>query len=673
MDNPFKVHADYQPSGDQPQAIAQLVKGIRNGETDQVLKGVTGSGKTFTMAHVIEQTGRPTLVLAHNKTLAAQLFSEFKALFPDNAVEFFISYYDYYQPEAYIVNTDTFIEKDSAINDDIDKMRHSATISLLQRPDVIIVSSVSCIYGIGSPEAYLNMRIQVSKGMEIDRDQFLKQLVEIQYDRSDIDFRRGTFRVRGEVVDVFPASEQKVAVRFEFFGDTVEAMVRFDPLTGEVLAALEQFIIFPGSHWVTAQHDIKGMIEEVQQDLFERLQVLRQQNKLVEAQRLETRTLHDIELLQEIGRCPGIENYSRYFSGRKIGEPPPTLIDYFPDDFLLFIDESHVTVPQVRAMYRGDRSRKENLVQYGFRLPAALDNRPLQFEEFEKIINQVIYVSATPGNYESEKLGGVCIEQIIRPTGLLDPPIEIRPAANQVEDLFEEIQMEVAKGGRVLVTTLTKKMSEDLAEYYQSLGLKVEYLHSEVTSMDRIDIIRRLRMGAIEVLVGVNLLREGLDLPEVCLVGILDADKEGFLRSFSALIQTVGRAARNENGRVLFYADKRTKSIELVLSETERRRRIQMQHNRQHNLIPQSIIKGLPEKLCDIFNLNDPDKDPNFSPAQSAYLAGFDPVKITAKQLHKELEQVERLMKKEAKALNFEKAAELRDRLFMLRNLDLNR
>ncbi len=589
----FRLVSDFSPRGDQPAAIDELAKGVEEGLEHQVLLGVTGSGKTYTMANVIARTGKTSLVLAPNKTLAAQLFNEFKSLFPENAVEYFVSYYDYYQPEAYIPQTDTFIEKDSSINETIDKMRHSATRSLLERRDVIIIASVSCIYGLGSPEAYQNMLVHLIQKEDTDRDQVLRKLVEIQYSRNDMDFHRGTFRVRGDVVEVFPAYEEALAVRIEFFGDTVEGIFEIDPLRGKILRSLDRVAIYPASHYVTERSRLLESADLILEEMKERVEYYRQSNRLIEAQRIEERTRFDVEMLKEMGYCNGIENYSRYLTGRNAGEPPPTLLEYFPKDSLFFIDESHVSIPQVGGMFKGDRSRKQTLVEYGFRLPSALDNRPLRFNEFESHVSQAIYVSATPGPYELEKGRDQVVQQVIRPTGLTDPVIELRPASDQVDDLLEEIRKRVDKGQRVLVTTLTKKMAEDLTEYYGSLGVEVRYLHSEIRTIERMEIIRDLRLGEFDVLIGINLLREGLDIPEVAMVAILDADKEGFLRSERSLIQTAGRAARNVEGTVIFYADRVTNSIRKALDETNRRRSIQVEFNRENNITPESIRKNI--------------------------------------------------------------------------------
>ena len=655
----FKLVSPFEPRGDQPAAIADIKGHLDAGKKNIVLLGVTGSGKTFTMAHTIQNMHRPSLVLAPNKTLAAQLYSEFKELFPENAVEYFVSYYDYYQPEAYIPASNTYIEKDSAINDNIDQMRHSATRSLLSRRDVIIVASVSCIYGIGSPELYREMVLHIEKGEQVRRDNFLLHLVEIQYQRNDIDFHRGTFRVRGDQVEIFPTFEENDAYRVEFWGDEVERISRFDPLTGKTADEVKSLDLYPGSHYVTPKENLKKAIRSIQDALKERLNELNSQNKLVEAQRLESRTYYDIEMLEELGYCNGIENYSRHLTGRKPGEPPPTLLEYFPSDFLLFIDESHVTVPQVGGMFRGDQARKMTLVEHGFRLPSALDNRPLNFSEFEALLNQTLYVSATPGPYEMTKAKSAIVEQIIRPTGLMDPAIIMRPARGAVDDLYGEIRKHVDKGGRVLVTTLTKRMSEDLAEYYQKLGLKVQYLHSDIDAIERVEILRELRMGKYNVLIGINLLREGLDIPECTLVGILDADKEGFLRSGTALIQTIGRAARNLEGTVILYADKMTKAIEFALSETERRKKIQSAYNIKHQITPESIKKNIQSPLYemegrDYFEIQVAEPSLRYTIQKES-----DVPKVVG--------QLETKMRKAAKALDFEKAAQLRDEIKKLK------
>jgi len=659
----FELRSDYQPRGDQPAAIAELVEGLARNDRHQVLLGVTGSGKTFTMANVVAQVQRPTLVLAHNKTLAAQLYGEFKELFPNNAVEYFVSYYDYYQPEAYVPVTDTFIEKDSAINEEIDKLRHSATRSLLSRRDVLIVASVSCIYGLGSPEAYYGMLVRLEEGMELDRNQLLKKLVETQYERNDVDFHRGSFRVRGDVVEVFPAYEEDRALRIEFFGDEVEAISEIDPLRGKVIDRLRQTAIFPASHYVATRPTLDRAIRQIQDELQQRIQYFRDNNQLLEAQRIEPRTMFDIEMMEEMGYCQGIENYSRYLDGREAGTAPATLFDYFPDDALMFIDESHVSVSQVGAMYRGDRSRKETLVNYGFRLPSALDNRPLMFEEFEAKGIQTVYVSATPADYELQQAQGVVVEQIVRPTGLVDPPIEVRPARDQVDDLIHEIRRTVEQGYRVLATTLTKRMAEDLTGYLEELGNRVRYLHSDIKTVERMQIIRDLREGQFDVLVGINLLREGLDIPEVALVAILDADKEGFLRSERSLIQTCGRAARNVDGRVIMYADTVTRSMRACIDETERRRAAQLAYNEEHGITPESVRKGMRSILEDIAT-QDYVELPHAAEDLAAY--GNDPG-----ELKKEISRLKEEMLAAAADLEFEKAAELRDRMLGLEKREL--
>ncbi len=642
----FELTSDYQPMGDQPTAIAQLTDGLRNGLKEQTLLGVTGSGKTFTMANVVQNIQKPTLVLSHNKTLAAQLYGEFKRFFPNNAVHYFVSYFDYYQPEAYIARSDTFIEKDSQINEEIDRLRHAATSALLSRRDVLIVASVSCIYGIGSVDDYGDMAVVVTRGERRVRDKLLRQLTDIQYQRNDIDFHRGTFRVRGDVVDVFPAGEE-LAYRIEFFGDEVERIIRIDPLTGEILAQLDELKVFPGSHYVTPQDKLKVAIGKIEQELEQRLQFFKQNNQLLEAQRLNQRTQFDLEMLQETGFVKGIENYSRYLTNREAGEQPATLLDYYPDDFLMLIDESHMTIPQVRGMYNGDRARKEVLVEHGFRLPSALDNRPLTFTEFEKHVNNVVYVSATPAQYELSRSPEPA-QQVIRPTGLLDPPIEIRPVDGQIDDLIAEIRATIAKSQRVLVTTLTKRMSEDLTDYLKDINIKVTYLHSDVDTLDRTDILRDLRLGVYDVVVGINLLREGLDLPEVSLVAILDADKEGFLRSEQALIQTVGRAARHVEGRVIMYADKVTGSMQRTLDETTRRRKIQEKYNQEHGITPQGIARAIEKGMR-------PDLP------EEAKRAKLDLKKIPKDEYKHLVKDLSAQMDMAAANLEFEKAAELRD------------
>ncbi len=658
----FKIVSEFKPKGDQPQAIQKLVEGVKQRMPHQALLGVTGSGKTFTMANVIEQVQKPTLVIAPNKTLAAQLFQEFRVLFPENAVEYFVSYYDYYQPEAYVPATDTYIEKDASINDLIDKMRHSATHSVLTRRDAVVVASVSCIYGLGSPETYQGMIVLVEDQKEISRDDVLARLVEIQYQRNDYDFHRGTFRVRGDVLEIFPAYEENRAIRVEFFGDLVESIAEIDPLRGKILRKLRHVTIFPGSHYVTPQDRLRLAIQSIQQELAERLKDLHSQRKLLEAQRLEQRTYFDIEMLQEMGYCTGIENYSRHLDGRRPGEPPYTLLDYFPKDALIFIDESHITVPQLNGMYWGDRTRKETLVEYGFRLPSALDNRPFSFEEFEARVPQVIYVSATPADYERKKAKGRIVEQIIRPTGLIDPEVVVKPARYQVDDLLGEIQSRVARGERVLVTTLTKRMAEDLTSYYANLGLKVKYLHSDVQTLERTEIIRDLRLGKFDVLIGINLLREGLDLPEVSLVAILDADKEGFLRSATSLIQTFGRAARNIAGRVVLYADFVTGSMKKALEETNRRRKIQEAYNRKNGITPETVKKAIPDILTSIYEA-DYVTVPAVAEEAEEYVSIFD--------LPKKVSRLKKEMREAAARLDFEKAAEIRDRIKSLEKVEL--
>jgi excinuclease ABC subunit B len=653
----FKLISDKVPKGDQPDAIAELVRQIEAGRRHQVLLGVTGSGKTFTMANVIEQTNRCALVLVHNKTLAAQLFSEFQSLFPDNAVEYFVSYYDYYQPEAYVPTTDTYIAKDAKINEEIDRLRHSATRSLLEGKNVIIVASVSCIYGLGSSEAYYGQLVSLVVGMEIERDEVLAQLVEIQYERNDYDFHRGTFRVRGDVLEIFPVHEDTFAIRVEFFGDEIESIHEVDPLRGKKVRSLERVSVYPGSHYVVGPKSIKNSIASIRNELARHLRVLRQNDQLLEAQRLEQRTRYDLEQMEELGFCSGIENYSRYLTGREAGEPPPCLLDYFPSDWLLFVDESHVSLPQVRGMYRGDQSRKSTLIEHGFRLPSALDNRPLKFEEFEALQNQVIYVSATPGDYEVGLTQGEVVEQIIRPTGLIDPVVELRPATIQVDDLLSEVTKTVHKNQRVLITTLTKRMSEDLTDYYQEMGVRVRYLHSDIDTMERTALLRDLRLGVFDVLVGINLLREGLDLPEVTLVAILDADREGFLRNQTSLIQTIGRAARNVEGRVILYADRVTRSIEAAMSETERRRTIQIAHNTKHGIIPQTISKPISDLGIPVDGSQAEGKKGNTKTAE-VFADDGDIVRA--------IDALRVQMKSHAKDLNFEAAADCRDKVLEL-------
>ncbi|MBM7704495.1 excinuclease ABC subunit UvrB [Metabacillus iocasae] len=656
MKDQFELVSAYEPQGDQPKAIKKIVEGIEQGKKHQVLLGATGTGKTFTISNVIKEVNKPTLIIAHNKTLAGQLYSEFKEFFPNNAVEYFVSYYDYYQPEAYVPQTDTFIEKDASINDEIDKLRHSATSSLFERRDVVIIASVSCIYGLGSPEEYKELVVSLRVGMEKERNALLRQLVDVQYERNDIDFKRGTFRVRGDVVEIFPASRDEHCIRVEFFGDEIDRIREVDALTGEILGEREHVAIFPASHFVTREEKMRVAIENIEKELEVRLAELKENNKLLEAQRLEQRTRYDLEMMREMGFCSGIENYSRHLTLRPPGSTPYTLLDFFPEDFLIVIDESHVTMPQVRGMYNGDQARKQVLVDHGFRLPSALDNRPLKFDEFEQHIPQIIHVSATPGPYELEKAPEV-IEQIIRPTGLLDPNIEVRPIEGQIDDLIGEIQERIQKNERVLITTLTKKMSEDLTTYLKEIGIKVQYLHSEVKTLERIEIIRELRLGKYDVLVGINLLREGLDIPEVSLVTILDADKEGFLRSERSLIQTIGRAARNSNGHVIMYADKITKSMEIAMSETKRRREIQEAYNEKHGIVPQTIKKAVRESIRATVVAEDVETYDQ-APAYG---------KLNKKEKEKLLVEMEQEMKEAAKALNFERAAELRDLILELK------
>ena len=652
--NSFKMITEFEPRGDQPQAIKRLVKGVQNGAGHQVLLGVTGSGKTFTIANVIQAVQRPALIIAHNKTLAAQLYGEFKTLFPENAVEYFVSYYDYYQPEAYIPSTDTYIEKDSAINEEIDKLRHSATHSLLERRDVIIVASVSCIYGLGSPEAYYGMLLLLEEGKEVPRDEMLRRLVEIQYERNDIDFHRGTFRVRGDIVEIFPPYEEEQAIRVEFFGDLIESITLVDPLRGKKLNSISKIAVYPGSHYVTTQDNLKRAIVNIWEELGIRLDELRAQNKLLEAQRLEQRTRFDIEMMEEMGYCQGIENYSRHLTGRKPGEPPPTLMEYLPENALIIVDESHATIPQTIGMYRGDRSRKETLVNYGFRLLSALDNRPLMFEEYERFPQQRLYISATPAAYELNKAGQYVVEQIIRPTGLMDPEIIVKPVQGQVDDLLGEIRTRAERGERVLVTTLTKRMAENLTTYYGGLGVRVRYLHSDIHTLDRVSIIRDLRLGEFDALVGVNLLREGLDIPEVSLVAILDADKEGFLRSERSLIQTSGRAARHIAGQVIMYADKITKAIQACLEVTKRRRKLQRTYNEENNITPESIRKTIHNILGSVY-----EADYATVPLVAEGKIPYD----SEQEIPAVIARLKQEMKQAAAALEFEKAAEIRDQI----------
>lgn len=648
----FKLHSSFEPTGDQPQAIDKLVEGINKGDKYQTLLGVTGSGKTFTMANIIQKVQKPTLILAHNKTLAGQLYSEFKEFFPENAVEYFVSYYDYYQPEAYMPQTDTYIEKDSAVNDEIDKLRHSATAALFERKDVIIVASVSCIYGLGDPEDYSGLTLSLRPGMQIERDDLLRALIDRQYDRNEIEFKRGKFRVRGDTVEVYPSNENEKAIRIEFFGDEIEKISEIQPLTGQKLGVRNHVLIFPNSHYATSKEKMEKAIGTIEIELEQRIKEFKEEGKLIEAQRIEQRTNFDIEMMRETGFCQGIENYSRHISGRKPGSAPYTLMDYFPKDFLLLIDESHVTIPQVRAMYNGDRARKESLVNYGFRLPSAYDNRPLKFEEWEERINQVIFVSATPADYEKAHSQNT-VEQIIRPTGLLDPKIEVRPSENQVDDLIGRINETVEKGERVLVTTLTKKMAEDLTAYLKELNIKVTYMHSDIDTLERLKILKELRMGKYDVLVGINLLREGLDLPEVSLVAILDADKEGFLRSECSLIQTIGRAARNSEGKVIMYADELTDSMEKAIKETNRRRKIQMAYNEEHGIIPQTIHKAIRDDI----------KATIVEEATEKYNIE------EGKTVEEVIEELTMQMLKHAENMEFEQAAEIRDKIKELENM----
>ena len=657
---PFKLKAEYNPAGDQPQAIEELVKGLNNSPSSQTLLGVTGSGKTYTIANVIQKMQKPTLVLAHNKTLAAQLYNEFKVFFPDNAVGYFVSYYDYYQPEAYLAHTDTYIEKDASINDEIDKMRHSATHSLFERRDVIIVASVSCIYGLGSPEAYHGMLLFLERGKQMERDHALSKLVEIQYKRNDIDFQRGTFRVRGDVLEILPVYERNEAIRIEFFGDEIDRISSFDPLTRQLIAELDRIAIYPASHYVTPQEPLQWAMKNIRKELLERIAYFESQNLLIEAQRIDQRTLFDLEMIKEVGYCQGIENYSRHLMARKPGVPGPTLLDYFPKDSLFIIDESHVTLPQLRGMYNGDRSRKESLVRYGFRLPSAFDNRPLKFEEFEKHAKNIIYVSATPGPYELEKCGDKVTELIARPTGLVDPEIEIKPVASQVDDLYNQIRTRAEKNQRTLVTTLTKRFSEDLTEHLSEMGLKVKYLHSDIITLERTQIIGEFRKGEFDALIGINLLREGLDIPEVSLVAILDADKEGFLRSTTSLIQTSGRAARNLDGKVIFYADTITKSMQEAMDEMSRRRRIQLEYNKANNITPTSIKKPI-QHIMECKETNEFAME--FVEEKETYESEIPLLEL--------IEKLEKQMLSAAKNLEFEKATKLRDQIKIIRAKDL--
>lgn len=655
--NEFKLKAPYKPTGDQPQAIEALVKGFKEGNQCQTLLGVTGSGKTFTMANVIEQLNKPTLIIAHNKTLAAQLYGEFKEFFPENAVEYFVSYYDYYQPEAYVPSSDTYIAKDSSVNDEIDKLRLSATASLIERRDVIIISSVSCIYGLGEPENFEKMMVSLRPGMEKDRDEVLRQLIDIQYDRNEMDFKRGTFRVHGDVVEVIPANEADMAVRIEFFGDEIDRITKVDVLTGEIKSELSHVAIFPASHYVVGKEDLERAVKAIEEELEEQIKYFKSEGKLLEAQRISERTNFDIEMMRETGFCSGIENYSRHLTGSAAGQPPRTLLDYFPDDFIMMIDESHKTVPQVGGMYHGDQSRKRSLVDYGFRLPSALDNRPLSFDEFEQKIDQVLFVSATPGPYEAEH-ELLRAEQVIRPTGLLDPEVEVRPVEGQIDDLISEVNKEVAKKNKILITTLTKRMAEDLTDYMRELGIRVRYLHSDIDTLERTEIVRDMRLDVFDVLVGINLLREGLDIPEITLVAILDADKEGFLRSETSLIQTIGRAARNAEGHVIMYADVMTDSMKQAIEETERRRKVQMAYNEAHGITPQTIKKSVRDLIAVSKKV-----------AAEEVRMEKDPESMSEKELEKLAKELTKQMKKAAAELNFEAAAELRDKLVEIKRM----
>lgn len=656
-DKEFKLVSKYQPTGDQPQAIAELATGIKAGKKEQILLGATGTGKTFTISNVIAKANKPTLVLAHNKTLAGQLYGEFKEFFPDNAVEYFVSYYDYYQPEAYVPSSDTYIEKDSSINDEIDKLRHSATSSLLERNDVIVVASVSSIFGLGDPKEYRDQALSLRVGQEIERDKLLNQLIDVQFERNDIDFQRGRFRVRGDVVEIFPASRDEQALRVEFFGDEIDRIREVDPLTGEILGDRNHVVIFPATHFLTSGERLEGSIKSIEAELAQRLEVLRADGKLLEAQRLEQRTTYDIEMLREMGYCSGIENYSRHMDGRKPGEAPYTLLDFFPDDFLIVVDESHVTMPQVRGMYNGDRSRKQMLVDYGFRLPSALDNRPLKLAEFEERVNQIIYMSATPGVYEQERTYTV-VQQIIRPTGLLDPEVEVRPIMGQMDDLVAEIAKRTERDERVFVTTLTKKMAEDLTDYFKEMSIKVKYLHSDIKTLERTQIVRDLRLGKFDVLVGINLLREGIDVPEVSLVAILDADKEGFLRNERSLIQTIGRAARNENGHVIMYADTVTDSMQAAMDETARRRTIQIQYNEEHGIVPKTVKK----EIRDVITMTTKPKE-----STKALNDKLDFDELSKQEQREMIARLEEQMRTAAKNLDFEDAAALRDTVMELK------